>query len=66
MEVRLRELAAQAGQTPEDYLAVLVSGKISYEAWFRESVAEGFASLDRGEFLTQEEVEKRFARFLTD
>ncbi len=66
LETSLCELAAQAGQSPEAYLASLVSEKIAYESWFRESVAEGFVELDRGEFVTQEEVEKRFARYLKD
>ncbi len=35
--------------------------KIDYDAWFRKEVEKGLASLDRGEYYTQQEIEARFA-----
>ena len=40
------ELAHRTGQAPEQIVEQLVSERLSYDEWFRASVAEGFASLD--------------------
>ncbi len=66
IEVGFAELAAQAGQTPEQLVISLIAEKLSHEDRFRQSVVEGLASLDRSEFRTQDELEARFANYLRD
>jgi predicted transcriptional regulator len=38
---------------------------IMEELYFKTQVDEGLAQLDRGEFVTQEEVEKRMSKWLS-
>ena len=60
----LLRLSIETGQSPEHIVESMIAERLSYDEWFRASVAEGFASLDRGEFFTQEEVEARLQHHL--
>ncbi len=53
-----RDGGRDAGQLAQEW----VDDLIEYDSWYRQKVAEGRAQLDRGEFLTHEEVSARLAR----
>lgn len=61
-EGRLAEAAAHAGRGTEDYVRDLVERLLSEEAEFRAAVREGFAAIDRGEFLEEDEMDRRVQR----
>jgi predicted transcriptional regulator len=61
-ETHLQEIAARSGRDPNQLAQEAVDDLIEYDAWYRQQVAEGFAQLDRGEFVTHEEVGARLAR----
>jgi len=42
----------------------LIGTQLDYDEWFRYEAQKGIDSLDRGEFLTHEEVGERMQRIL--
>ncbi len=64
-EARLAELAARDGRTTGDLVQEAVKRYIEDDAKFIAGVMEGLASLDRGEFISHEEVGKRIDRLLS-
>ncbi len=57
--------AAEAGHVSSDeYLQRLVEHYVDYDAWFRRKVQASIDQLDRGEFLTDEEVWERIDKTL--
>jgi len=64
MEERLNQLASQAGKGKEQVVRELVAGYLEHDAWFRQEVAKGLASLDRGESVPHDEVGRRMERRL--
>jgi predicted transcriptional regulator len=64
MEERLSQLASQAGKKKEVMVQELVANYLEHDAWFRQEVAKGLASLDRGESISHEEVGRRMERRL--
>jgi predicted transcriptional regulator len=65
-EARLAELAARDGRTTGDLVLEAVKRYIEDDAKFVAAVIEGLASLDRGEFVSHEEVGKRIERLFSD
>lgn len=61
-EAQLQEIAARSGRDASQLAQEWVDDLIDYDSWYRQKVAEGRAQLDRGEFLTHEEVGARLAR----
>ena len=59
MQARLAQLAAQQGRNTEDLVQDVLSRYLEEEARFVESVRLGEEALERGEYLTHEEVGKR-------
>jgi predicted transcriptional regulator len=64
LEARLAESAAQQGRGPDELVQEVVSRYFDEEARFVAAVARGEEALERGEFLTHEQVGKRLDRFL--
>lgn len=64
-ETRLAELAARDGRTTGDLVQEAVKRYIEDDAKFIAAVIEGLASLDRGEFISHEEVGKRIDRLFS-
>jgi predicted transcriptional regulator len=64
-EARLAELAARDGRTTGDLVQEAVKRYIEDDAKFVAAVIEGLASLDRGEFISHEEIGKRIDRFFS-
>lgn len=56
-EARLQEIAAWSGLATERLVQEAVNRFLEEDAEFRAAVREGLASLDRGEYLTEEEMD---------
>jgi len=64
VEATLKRIAKEAGRGPEQVVVDLIGTQLDYDEWFRYGVQKGIDSLDRGEFLTHEEVGERMRRIL--
>ncbi len=64
-ETRLAELAARDGRTTSDLVEEAVKRYIEDDAEFITAVIKGLASLDRGEFISHEEVGRRIDRLFS-
>ena len=61
-EAQLSKIAAQEGKAADELARELFSRYLAEEARFIEAVKLGEAALDRGEYLTHEQVGKRLDR----
>jgi predicted transcriptional regulator len=57
-------MASQSGKEPDQIFQELVVSHLDHDAWFRQEVGKGLASLDRGESVSHEEVRRRMERVL--
>ena len=64
LEAKLADIAARTGRQAGELIQAAVSRLVDEESRFLESVEGGFASLDRGEYVTHEEVGARLERLL--
>ena len=64
LEARLASSAAQQGCKSDELVAALVSQHFEEEARFLDAVKLGEEALQRGEYLTHEQVGQRLQRFL--
>jgi predicted transcriptional regulator len=64
LEAKLVHSAAQQGRNPDELLQDVVTRYFEEEARFVESVKRGEEALQRGEYLTHEQVGQRLERFL--
>lgn len=64
LEARLLQRAKQEGDNLEETIQDVVARYFEEEDRFIEVVKNGEASLERGEFLTHEQVGERLRRFL--
>jgi predicted transcriptional regulator len=56
LQAKVERAAAENKSGAEEYVKQLVERYVDHDAWFRERVTKGLEQLDRGEFLTHEEV----------
>jgi len=61
-EAQLAALAAQEGRTPDDLAREVFGRALAEEARFVEAVKRGLASLDRGEYISHQDVGARIER----
>jgi len=59
LQAKVDRAAAENNSGAEDYVKQLVEHYLDHDAWFRQQVKKGLDQLDRGEFLTHEEVGAR-------
>jgi predicted transcriptional regulator len=59
LQAKVDRAAAENNSGAEDYVKQLVEHYLDHDAWFRQQVKKGLDELDRGEFLTHEEVGAR-------
>ncbi len=59
LQDKLNRVAAENSSRSEEYVQQLVEHYLDHDAWFRQKVRKGLEQLDRGEFLTHEEVGSR-------
>jgi predicted transcriptional regulator len=56
LQAKVDRAAAENNSGAEEYVKQLVEHYLDHDAWFRQQVKKGLDQLDRGEFLTHEEV----------
>jgi len=64
LQARLTQRALQQGRNPDEVVQDVVARYFEEEDRFVEAVKRGEAALERGEFLTHEQVGERIRRFL--
>ena len=63
-EARLAEIAVHAGTDPEHWVKDAVLRLLDDDTGYLDAVTRGESALDRGEFLTHEQMGDRIRRFL--
>jgi predicted transcriptional regulator len=63
-EAKLTHSAAQQGRAPDEIAQEIVTRYFEEEGCFIEAVKRGEDALQRGEYLTHEQVGQRLQRFL--
>ena len=58
-QAQLRDVAQRTGRNTEDVVREAINSFLQHEIEFVEAVEKGLASLDRGEYITHEEVASR-------
>lgn len=64
LETKLTHSAAEQGRKPDDLVQDVLMRYFEEEARFAEAVKRGEEALQRGEYLTHEQVGQRLERFL--
>jgi predicted transcriptional regulator len=64
LEAKVTESAVQQGRKPDEWVRDVVARYLEEESRFVEAVKLGEAALDRGDYLTHEQVGQRLDRFL--
>jgi predicted transcriptional regulator len=59
LQAKVEQAAAESQSEPAEYVEKLVESYVEHDAWFRQKVKRGLHQLDRGEFLTHEEMGAR-------
>jgi predicted transcriptional regulator len=59
LQAKVERAAAESKSGAEEYVKQLVEHYVEHDAWFRRQVTRSLEQLDRGEFLTREEVGAR-------
>jgi predicted transcriptional regulator len=64
LEAKLAQSAALQGRNPDDLVQEVVARYFDEQSRFIEAVTRGEETLQRGEYLTHEQVGQRLERFL--
>ena len=64
VEIKINRIAAQQGRPVVQVVEEIVAGHVDHDEWFRQEVQKGLDSLDRGDFVSHEEVGQRIERIL--
>ena len=64
LEAKLTQSAAQKGRNPDELVQDVLAQYFEEETRFAEAVKRGEYALQRGEYLTHEQVGQRLERFL--
>ncbi len=64
LEAKLAQSAAQQGRNPDDLVQEVMARYFDEQSRFIEAVTRGEEALQRGEYLTHEQVGQRIERFL--
>ena len=59
LQAKVERAAAESKRGAEEYIQQLVEHYVDHDAWFRQQVTTSLHQLDRGEFLTHEDVGAR-------
>ena len=59
LQAKVDQAAADNNSGAEEYVKQLVEHYLDHDAWFRGQVKKGLDQLDRGEYLTHEDVGRR-------
>jgi predicted transcriptional regulator len=61
-QAKLRDVAQRMGRNAEDVVREAIHSFLQHEIEFVEAVEKGLASLDRGEYVTHQEVASRIEK----
>ena len=64
VEAGLARIAADAGKPADQVVQELIASYVDHDAWFKGEVQKGLDSLDRGKFVSHEEVGRQIERIL--
>ena len=64
LEARLNRIASETGKGPDEVVRELLASYLDHDEWFRQEVAKGLASLDRGKFVSHDDVRRQMDRIL--
>lgn len=64
LEAKLTQSAAQKGRNPDELVQDVLAQYFEEEAHFVEAVKRGEDALQRGDYMTHEQVGQRLQRFL--
>jgi predicted transcriptional regulator len=64
LQARVNKFAAENSGDADEYIQQLVERYIDQDIRFREAVRKGFASIERGDFIDEEEMDARVERML--
>jgi predicted transcriptional regulator len=59
LQAKLARVASENNRGVEEYVQQLVEHYLDHDEWFRQQVKNGLDQLDRGEFVSHEEVGTR-------
>ena len=62
LQMKLNRVAAENSSDPDGYVQQLVEHYLDHDAWFRQKAKKGLEQLDRGEYLTHQDVGERIER----
>lgn len=62
LPARVERAAAESQSEAAEYVEQLVENYVEHDAWFRQQVKKGLEQLDRGEFVTHEEMAARIEK----
>jgi predicted transcriptional regulator len=62
LQTKLERVATLNSSDADGYVQQLVERYLDHDVWFRQKVKAGLEQLDRGEYLTHEEVGERIER----
>jgi predicted transcriptional regulator len=62
LQAKVERAAAESQSEPAEYIEKLVESYVDHDAWFRQKVKKGLQQLDRGEFLTHDEMGARIEK----
>ena len=62
LQAKLDRVAAENRRGAGEYVQQLVENYLDYDVWFRQKVTASLSQLDRGEFLTHDEVGARLEK----
>jgi len=64
LQAKVDQLAAENSTDADEYIQQLVERYIDQDIRFRDAVRTGFASIDRGDFIEEEDMDIRVERML--
>jgi predicted transcriptional regulator len=62
LQARVERAAAENQSGAAEYVQQLVENYVEHDAWFRQQVKKGLDQLDRGEFVSHEEMAARIEK----
>jgi predicted transcriptional regulator len=62
LQAKVDRAAKESNCSPAEYVRQLIEHYVDHDVWFREQVKKGLDQLDRGEFLTHEEIGPRIGQ----
>ena len=64
IESKLARVASQSGRAAGQIVQELIAKYLEHEEWFRSQIQKGLVSLDRGDFISDDEVWRQVERTL--